>query len=187
MSTEQKESDNKVLTLSELSNLEGEVWKIIPGDEFESKYSISNYGRVISRRRNPNGKLMIPIKSNFGALKVTITGKKQDGTRKYRTKNIYIKMMVAKMFIPNPNEWKHVISRDGDKNNCVVDNLYWSRDLTRKSPQFHSSHILIDTPSKDSVVKPIKLSEYFRSRVDLVGPKTERRAKKGCANSLLTR
>lgn len=37
----------------------------------------------------------------------------------------YVHMMVAESFVPNPNEFKFVIHKDGDVSNNHADNLQW--------------------------------------------------------------
>ena len=38
----------------------------------------------------------------------------------------YMHILMAKHFVPNPENKKHVRMKDGDKTNIQVDNLYWS-------------------------------------------------------------
>jgi uncharacterized protein (DUF433 family) len=75
--------------------LSGEVFK-----EVNEDYEISNLGRVFNKKYN----------------KITDTNSIK-GENKYR--------IIAKLFLPNPNNHKHVIFKDGDKSNINLDNLYW--------------------------------------------------------------
>lgn len=109
-----------------LGNLPGEVWKDV--DEFEY-YQVSNYGRVkvlehsetvhcikqndyirVQRERiksygdNGNGYKIVSIKGNMR----------------------YVHRLVAKAFIPNPNNYPHIDHINTDKSDNRVENLRWT-------------------------------------------------------------
>ena len=67
---------------------------------------------------NCKGRLLSPVLSTKGYLKVGLTVK---GERKF----YYVARLVAEEFIPNPNGYKYVGFKDGNKENCSADNLYW--------------------------------------------------------------
>ena len=105
----------------------GEVWKDI--EDF-SNYQISNFGRVKSKERITNvgiknvkqitrkEKILKPLKITKGYL----------GIRLYNNLNVKtfkIHRLVAKYFIPNPNNLSQVNHIDGNKTNNKVDNLEW--------------------------------------------------------------
>lgn len=104
-----------------------EVWKDIKNFP---NYQISNFGRVKSKERITNvgiknvkqiirkEKILKPLKITKGYL----------GTRLYNNlnaKTFKIHRLVAKYFIPNPNNLSQVNHKDGDKTNNRVDNLEW--------------------------------------------------------------
>ncbi len=92
-----------------------EVWKDVP--EYEGHYMVSNIGRVRS------------IKPGKEKIMKTATGDQyprnafcKDGVQK----NLRIHTLVAKAFIPNPENFPTVNHIDGDKNNNNVSNLEWA-------------------------------------------------------------
>lgn len=89
-----------------------EIWKDIRG--FEGKYKISNLGRVYSIKNN------IILKSGYD-------GKKYPTICLYNKKQYCLKIhrLVAKAFIPNPNNYPQINHIDGNKNNNCVNNLEW--------------------------------------------------------------
>lgn len=93
-----------------------ETWKTIEEPDFQMKvkYEISSKGRV----RNPNGRLLSTWPSDTGYTVVNITC--FGGNKKCK-----VHRLVAKAFIPNPDNKLQVNHKDGDKLNNCVDNLEW--------------------------------------------------------------
>lgn len=102
-----------------------EVWKDI--NEYEGIYQISNLGRVKSLPRqfiSGNGRvhnsdeiIMSYILRN-GYPMVLLS---KNGVKKSKS----IHRLVAKMFVPNPNNYPIVNHKDQSRDNNVVDNLEW--------------------------------------------------------------
>lgn len=47
-------------------------------------------------------------------------------------KRIQVSLYVAKLFIPNPNNYKHVWYKDGNRTNVNAYNIFWAKeDLSR--------------------------------------------------------
>ena len=97
-----------------------EEWKEIPG--YEGLYEVSSYGKVRSLDRYDSrncfrkGKVLSPVKDKDGYLAVFLScnGKQ---------KTIRIHRLVAKAFLPNPDNLPEVNHLDEDKTNNRVDNL----------------------------------------------------------------
>jgi len=106
---------------------------------FEGLYQISNYGRIFSVRfwrfLNTHFRTSAPhtILINHSKEKI----------------NIRVKDLVAQHFIPNPNNYRYVISLDKNINNTYHKNLVWSK----------SSHSLIE----DTIEKEIR-DKYLEVR-----------------------
>ena len=84
-----------------------EIWKDIEGYE---GYQVSSYGRVKNIKRDRLLKLI----NIQGYLKVSLRGKMYPVHR-----------LVAKAFIPNPNNYPIINHKDECKTNNVVSNLEW--------------------------------------------------------------
>lgn len=94
-----------------------EVWKDIEG--YEELYQVSNLGNVKSLffRRSKNPKLLKP-NMYCGYLYVNLC---KEGKRLLSS----IHRLVAKAFIPNPNNYPVINHKDENKQNNKVDNLEW--------------------------------------------------------------
>jgi DNA gyrase/topoisomerase IV subunit B len=97
-----------------------EIWKDIPG--FENKYQASNLGRIKSLKDNHNKlrkKILFQASDQKGYLHVCLHIKNKGKT--YRVSRI-----IAKLFIPNPENKPQVNHKDGNKKNNNVANLEWN-------------------------------------------------------------
>lgn len=133
-----------------------EIWKDIKG--YEGLYQISSFGNVKSLDRyiiNKNGdKQYFPgkyltqgISDNY--LKVILSK-----NNKQRTFRVHI--LVARAFIPNPENKPEVNHIDGNKKNNKVNNLEWN---TRSENEFHAYRNGLAKPSnkqKQAVAKYAK-------------------------------
>lgn len=104
-----------------------EVWRAVP--DFEGKYEVSNLGRIRSldrivtmkngAKRFHEGKLLTPKKQKNGYLFYQLF----DGNGKF--KHWMLHRLVATVFIDNPQGYKEVNHKDGDKTNNKYTNLEW--------------------------------------------------------------
>ena len=92
-----------------------EIWIPIYIKNQKSKYSVSQYGRVINTK---TGKILKPQKISRGYLGVTLSMGKKSFTKK-------IHRLVAIAFLDNPNKLPQVDHLDGNKHNNRVNNLEW--------------------------------------------------------------
>lgn len=98
-----------------------EIWKDIPG--YDSYYQVSNYGRVRSWRNAQHGRRGEPRirkvhEDDNGYYTITLS----DDTV---NKSYKVHQVVAKVFIPNPEEKPCINHKDSDRGNNHVDNLEW--------------------------------------------------------------
>ena len=101
-----------------------EIWRPIEG--YEGLYEISSYGRVksLEKYRFNNGgiqllkeKIMKPLDYN-GYKNVNLW---KNGSKKKE----YVHRLVAKSFIPNPDNLREVNHKDENPSNNMVENLEW--------------------------------------------------------------
>lgn len=97
-------------------NAENEVWKDVVG--YEDLFSVSNKGRLFSKRTNKILKQNI-VGNGYNACVTKLNGRQGS--------NLVLKIHreVAKAFIPNPEELPFVNHIDGNKLNNNVENLEW--------------------------------------------------------------
>ena len=95
-----------------------EIWKDI--SEFEKFYQVSNLGKVRSKRKNcRSGTPIMRMFKNNGYMYVLL----YDG--KGGQKHMAVHRLVAKEFIPNPQNFPQVNHKDENKENNCADNLEW--------------------------------------------------------------
>ena len=95
-----------------------EEWRDIEG--YEGLYMVSNFGRVVSLHgRNP--RIMKLGMTHKGYQCVGLQKEKQN-------KTCVVHRLVAKAFIPNPDDFPQVNHKDECKTNNRVDNLEWCTD-----------------------------------------------------------
>lgn len=89
-------------------DLKGEVWRHIPG----STYSVSNYGRYISKTER--GEKFCLLSSKEAMITIRIRGQQR---------KIWGHSKVAEMFLKSPGEGYMVYHKDYNSYNCRVENL----------------------------------------------------------------
>lgn len=120
-----------------------EVWKDIEG--YEGYYQVSNLGRVKSLERlviGKNGKrYFCESKELFGTVDSTgylMVTLRKDGARK----TISIHRLVAKTFIPNPENKPTVDHINRNKTDNHVENLRWATHLEQADNTDHKKPIV---------------------------------------------
>lgn len=109
-----------------------EYWADIPG--YEGFYEISSQGKIWRVcYRNRFGKVVAghEVKTRIGRLN-TLSKKDSLIVSFYKDGKHTIKLvrqLVADAFLDNPNGYKHVAHRNGDINDCRVENLCWKVEL----------------------------------------------------------
>ena len=92
-----------------------EIWRDIDG--YEGLYQISNKGRVKSLY-NGSERILRPRDNGKGYLRVNLT-------KENTSKHIRVHRLVARTFIPNPDNLPEINHRDENKKNNCVENLEW--------------------------------------------------------------
>ena len=148
-----------------------EIWRYCVG--YENKYMVSNYGRVKSLPYT----YIYPTtqKKKFYKEKIKKqceTSKRKNSTQGYlctrlvsadgKSEAKLVHILVAKAFIPNPNNLPTVNHKDGNKHNNRVDNLEWATYSSNNQHAYDNNlktdnQILIRT--KDNIIENIFVSE----------------------------
>lgn len=163
-----------------------EIWKDIPG--FEGLYQASTFGRVRSLDRT----ITRGASTRRGRYEARLKGKilaQSTGVQGYQlvplghnNKNRKVHQLIAKTFIPNPDNKPMVNHIDGDVKNNRVDNLEWS---TNKENQIHAVKVL-HRPQGAYQNKPVKCIEtgkiFKNSQVAANGNKVAANNIRMCAN-----
>ncbi|AQM73318.1 HNH endonuclease [Noumeavirus] len=105
--------------------LEEEIWKSIEEDE---RYLVSSFGNVIGPQRKN--------------LSISPTGRIKLNTA---NKTLQVGRLVARAFIPNPENKPNVFHKDGDKLNNNLGNLLWGHhnEFVKRSEKMEGSKIKI--------------------------------------------
>lgn len=137
-------------------------WRWVPG--FEGSYEVSNKGiiRGVCRtvRRSDGmcltirGRIISPSKTKQGYLRVNLNT--PYGEKRY--KSLLVHRIVALAFLPTEDETLEVNHKDGDKNNCAVDNLEWA---TRVENVQHSHDENLHPRTKPVNAQSIETGEVF--------------------------
>ena len=93
-----------------------EIWKDI--ENYENVYQISNIGRVRRIYKNGNTKILKQDITKRGYCRISLS-------KNQKHKHYQIHRLVAKAFIPNPNNYPIVNHKDENPMNNNVDNLEW--------------------------------------------------------------
>ena len=93
-----------------------EIWKDIEG--FVGLYQVSNLGRTKRLYQNDKEKILKHGSDKDGYLRVNLY-------KEGKSKQSKVHRLVAKAFIPNPDNKSQVNHRDENKSNNKVENLEW--------------------------------------------------------------
>lgn len=129
-------------------------WREIEG--FEGLYSVSDTGLVMS---HGNGLR----KTREKILSGRVGGKRQYPNVQLKREGIptyeYVHRIVAKAFIPNPDNLPEVNHKDYDKSNNCVSNLEWCSPQRNTEHSHAKSYVLKDG---ENLIKVFNLRKYCR-------------------------
>lgn len=111
-----------------------ELEVFVPIMGFEGHYSVSNFGRVYSNKSGKMLKQFIASANCYYCVSLSLNNIR---------KNYTIHRLVARHFIPNPDNKRTVNHIDGVKTNNLISNLEWATDSEQS---IHSSHVLGHKP-----------------------------------------
>lgn len=140
-----------------------EIWKDVEG--WEGEYKISNFGRILSKKRN---KGWVELKGSIdtgGYNYLCLYSKKEKRVQKWMHR------LVAIYFIPNPNNHHDVNHKDGNKLNNRVDNLEW---VNRRENVAHANKLRGDKKLPSGVVyrkdtKKYKAQYWLNNKTYIIG------------------
>jgi hypothetical protein len=142
---------------SSIESLENEIWK--PIDGFENLYEVSNLGRVKSLIKN----ILLSQNKGSGYCRVSLTKNK-------KSKSKLVHRLVAKSFIPNPENKKFINHINGIKDDNRVSELEWSTssENNKHAVGFKNIRFGMDSGSNkltdDNVIEIRKISDKLSSR-----------------------
>ena len=127
------EIENKIVSYCEqmLNPEVDEKW--VDVENFNGHYQISNYGRVRSDKRYGQWLLLNPMTNHDGYLLVHLG----NGSRKNR-EEYFVHELVARAFVPNPDNKPEVNHKFGDKKDNRASTLEW---VTRRENMQHAVKI----------------------------------------------
>lgn len=131
-----------------------EIWKDV--EDYEDSYQISNLGRIRSKdryrkvcggsQRFIKGKIIKPTKCRNGYLEASFA-------RNQERRVFLLHRLVAKHFIPNPDNLPEVNHKDEDISNCRVDNLEWCTSKYNANYGTRTERCLKNNPQNKPVIQ----------------------------------
>lgn len=136
-----------------------EVWADIEG--YGDRYRISSLGRILSYC-GITDRMLKPRLNNYGKLTIMLTRKDK------KPKVELIGILVAKAFVPNPNNYRYVDYIDGDMTNCRADNLVWVKLTGSQIKQYKSQSKPINQYTPDgTLVKSYQSAKEVAELLDV--------------------
>ena len=138
-----------------------EIWK--PINDYEGYYEASNKGHIRSVERLvncKNGKRLSPatiLKPSLGQWGYEQVTLRKEGSKK----TVRVNRIIARTFIPNPNNLPQVNHIDGNKTNNNVENLEWC-DASHNMKHCFNNH-MSDWTTK---IKIVETGEVFNSKAE---------------------
>ena len=138
-----------------------EIWKPI---EENPVYLVSNYGRV----RTIDHPVWCKVNNSYSIRKGRFCTPTNNNSKRYwrvgvqinnRQKHLAIHRLVAKAFIPNPDNLPQINHIDGDKNNNKVPNLEWCNNAYNQAHAWKNSLKDVTKMSKHSSLRKLTVEQ----------------------------
>ena len=138
-----------------------EIWKPI---EENPVYLVSNYGRV----RTIDHPVWCKVNNSYSIRKGRFCTPTNNNSKRYwrvgvqinnRQKHLAIHRLVAKAFIPNPDNLPQINHIDGDKNNNKVSNLEWCNNGHNQAHAWKNSLKDITKMSEHSSLRKLTVEQ----------------------------
>lgn len=106
-------------------------------DNVETNYVACEDGTI---KNATNGRVLngTITREGYKRVQLSLNGK---------PKTLLVHKLVAETFIPNPDGYRYIKHKDGDKSNNAVDNLYWNNTPSTKEEEFRGSKEQEELPS----------------------------------------
>ncbi len=120
--------------------------------EYEGLYAVTSFGRIWSYpKKGQKGQWLKLNRSKTNYIQVGLTKKGEN--RKFK----YVHQLVAKAFIPNPENKKQVNHMNGNKYDCKLTNLEW---VTARENIQHSADMGLNKHYKLSYADKLQICEH---------------------------
>lgn len=133
--------------------MEKEIWKDVVG--YEGYYKVNQFGVVKSMERLvPQGSGLRHVKEKIKAINLSPYGYPYVTLCKNRkSKNVLLHIILAKAFIPNPENKPHVDHIDTNTKNYSLENLRWVTPKENANNPLTLSHCRQNTYSSEALQK----------------------------------
>lgn len=145
-----------------LIDLQGEIWKDITG--YEGRYQVSNMGRIksVSRleKHSRNPLFTRPIKEKIKLQPLDNHGYPRISFKiNSISKTFLVSRIVAKTFIPNPENKREVNHKDFNPRNNCINNLEWA------TPKENIRHALDGGRFVNRPAAAVKGEDHYKSKL----------------------
>lgn len=136
--------------------MDKEIWKDIP--EYEGYYMISNFGRVKSVERYvPQGNFIRHVKERIKSINIGPYGYPcVTLCREKKSRAIPVHILLAKAFIPNPENKPYIDHIDTNRSNYSLSNLRWVTPQENANNPLTLRHCRENTYSETALRKRIE-------------------------------
>lgn len=143
--------------------LHAEHWKPLEKAFFKEKYMISNMGRIMSFHGKAQHLRTLQV-SNYGDLMLMVCEKRK------KPLTVMVGLEVAKAFVENPNQYKYIRFKDGNKQNCRASNIEWVELTEKMQKQYEAMQKKVNMYDKNG--KYIRTFKSVKDTAEQIGIST---------------